>query len=76
MANKDFQIPIKGYSTKLQPDKQPHLTTGYISDMYPIGTILQWLRLIQRPGTDKAYAAQIGGSTAPVVLLISVTSMD
>ncbi|KKL74312.1 hypothetical protein LCGC14_2066140 [marine sediment metagenome] len=76
MANKDFQVPIKGYSTKIQPDKQPYLTTGYISNMYPIGTILQWLRLIQRPGTDKVYSQQIGGDTVPIVILLSVTTVD
>lgn len=76
MANRDFSIPIRGYSTKLQPDKQPQLTTGYISNMYPIGTILQWLRLVQRPGTDKAFAQQIGGAEAPIVILLSVTTVD
>ena len=76
MANRDFGIPVKGYSTKLQPDKQPQLTTGYISNMYPIGTLEQWLRLVQRPGTDKAFAQQIGGDTAPIVVLLSITTVD
>lgn len=76
MANRDFNIPIKGFSTKLQPDKQPQLTTGYILNMYPIGTILQWLRLIQRPGTDKVYSEQIGGADAPTAILLSVTTVD
>lgn len=76
MANRDFDIPVKGFSLKLQPDKQPALTTGYINNMYPIGTFEQWLRLVQRPGTDKVYSQQIGGDTSPIVALLSVTTVD
>jgi len=76
MANKEFQVPIKGYSLGVQPDKQPQGTTGYINNMYPRGQLEGWIRLVQRPGLDKTFAAQIGGDTAPIVLLLSVTTVD
>ena len=76
MSNRDFQLPIKGYSLKVPSNKQPPLTTGYMDNIYPFGTLEGLLRLVQRPGTDKAYAAQIGGAEAPTVVLLSITTVD
>ena len=77
MANRNFSIPIKGYSAGLSPDKQPLLTTGYMSNMYPRGTLEKLIRLVQRPGEDKVFDQIIGGGTdAPIVILLSVTTVD
>jgi hypothetical protein len=76
MANRDFSIPIKGYSRGLSPDKQPPLTTGYIDNMYPRGTLEELIRLVQRPGEDKIFAAQVGGAALPTVFILSVTTVD
>jgi len=72
----EFQIPIKGYSEGFTPDKQPSLTTGYMDNMFPRGTLEEKIRLTQRPGLDKTFAAQIGGDTAPIVCILSVTTVD
>lgn len=76
MANREFQIPIKGYSEGLPPDKQPPLTAGYMDNMYPRGTLEKRIRLTQRPGLDKIFAQQIGGGSAPIVAMCSVTTVD
>jgi hypothetical protein len=75
MANKAFQLPIRGYSLGLSPDKQPPLTTGYMDNIFPRGQLEKWIRLVQRPGNDKKLAAQIAGAF-PVVILLSVTTVD
>ena len=72
----DIQIPIKGYSEGFSADKQPQLTTGYMNNMFPRGTLEKKIRLTQRPGLDKTFAAQIGGETAPIVFILSVTTVD
>lgn len=76
MANRDFQVPIKGYSAGLSTDKQPPLTTEYIDNMCPRGTLEKKIRLTQRAGLDKVFAQQIGGDTAPIVAICSVTAVD
>lgn len=76
MANRNIAIPIKGYSEGLSPDKQPSLTTGYMDNMYPRGTLEKKIRLTQRPGSEKVFAQQIGGDTAPIVAVCSVTTID
>ena len=72
----ELSIPIKGYSDSFTPDKQPQLTTGYMDNMFPRGTLEKKIRLTQRPGLDKAFAAQIGDEAAPIVFLLSVTTVD
>lgn len=73
MSNRDFQIPIKGYSTCLPPDKQAPLTTGHMDNIYPFGALDNKIRLVQRPGMDNVFAQQIGGEAAPIVAMCSVT---
>lgn len=72
----DFNIPIKGYNEGLSADKQPALTTGYMSNMYPRGTLEKKIRLVQMPGADKAFAAQIGGMSVAVIKLFSITVVN
>jgi len=76
MANRDFQIPIKGYSEGLSADKQPPLTTGFMDNMYPRGTLEKKIRLTQRPGLDKIFPQQIGGDSAPIITMCSITTVD
>ena len=73
MANKDFMLPIKGFSDALPADKQPMLTTGYMNNIYPFGALDNKIRLVQRPGMDNVFAQQIGGQAAPIIAMCSVT---
>jgi len=72
----DIPIPIKGYSEGFTPGNQPQLTTGYMDNMFPRGTLEKKIRLTQRPGLDKVFAAQVGGDAAPIVSILSVTTVD
>jgi len=76
VANKEFQIPIRGYSEGLSPDKQPPLTTGYADNIYPRGTLEKKIRFVQRPGLDKIFDQQIGGGDALITAMCSVTTVD
>ena len=71
--NKDFMLPIKGFSDALPADKQPMLTTGYMNNIYPFGALDNKIRLVQRPGFDNVFAQQIGGQAAPIIAMCSVT---
>lgn len=74
--NKEFVLPVKGYSLGIPPNVQPAGTTGYMDNIIPRGALEKWIRLVQRPGLDKVFAQQVGGDTLPVVLLLSVTTID
>lgn len=76
MANRDFQLPIKGYSELLTPDRQPSLTTGYMNNMYPIGALDNKIRLVQRPGMYNVFAQQISSAAMPIVAMLSITVVD
>ena len=76
MANKQFNIPIKGFSESLTPDKQPGLTTGYMDNIFPRGTLERKLRLTQRPGLDKVFSQQVGGIDTPIIFMFSITTVD
>lgn len=77
MANHAFNIPIKGYSEILPPDKQPALTTGYMNNMFPRGALERKIRLVQRPGLDKVFTQQVGGTpSAPTVFMFTITTVD
>lgn len=75
MANRAFNLPIKGYSDVIPPDKQVPLTTGYMNNMYPLGALDNKIRLVQRPGLGNTFAYQISGVAAPVVAILSVTAI-
>lgn len=76
MANRDFLIPIKGFSESLPADKQAPLTTGHINNVYPFGALDNKIRLVQRPGMDNVFAQQIADSAMPIVAMLSVTVID
>lgn len=73
MANRNFNLPIKGFSEALPPDKQPILTSGYINNIYPFGALDNKIRLVQRPGMDNVFAQQVSSTASPVVAICSVT---
>ena len=73
MANRDFLIPIKGYSVSLPADKQASLTTGHMDNIYPFGALDNKIRLVQRPGLDNVFAQQISGQAAMIIAMTSVT---
>jgi hypothetical protein len=75
MANRDFNMPIKGFSDSLSPDKQIPLTTGHMNNIYPYGALDNKIRLIQRPGLGNTFAYQISGVASPIVVILSVTAI-
>lgn len=75
MANRAFNLPIKGYSDVIPPDKQVTLTTGYMDNMYPLGALNNKIRLVQRPGIGNTFTQQISGVASPVVVILSVTAI-
>ena len=72
----DLIFPFKGFHKGLGAEKQPAGTTPWIQNMRVIDTQDNRFRGGQRPGLKKAYVEQVAGSTMPVVLLISVTTVD
>lgn len=76
MANRIIQLPIKGYSEGFPVGNQPPLTTGYINNVFPRGALEGKIKLTQRPGFDKAFSQQIGGSACPIVAMIQMTVLD
>lgn len=72
----ELVAPIKGKNTSAPLDKMPPLTTQDMNNMRPIDIFEKKLRLSQRPGQDKLFAQQIGGSATPVVFTGFVTTID
>ena len=76
MANKIFNLPIKGFSEGLPVDKENPSTSGYMNNVRPVDVLDKKIRLGQRPGLDKVYTQQIGGVAAPIVLISQITTVD
>lgn len=72
----DLLFPYKGYHKGLGTEKQPANTTPYIQNMRVIDVQDNRFRGGQRPGLKKAYDEQIGGATAPIVLITAITTVD
>lgn len=68
--------PIKGVSESLDPSKQFPLTSGYMNNVRAIDVLERQIRIGQRPGLDKVFDQQIGGDAAPIVALITITTVD
>ena len=47
-----------------------------MDNMYPRGTLEKKIRLTQRPGLDKIFDQQIGGDSAPIITMCSITTVD
>jgi hypothetical protein len=74
MAN--FPLPIKGYSVGTTADRQPELTTGYMNNIRIRGILGKKLVISTRPGLDKVFDEQIGGSSVPIVFVGIITTVD
>lgn len=76
MANVDMTSPIKGVSESLDPSKQIPLTSGYMNNCRATDVLEKQIRMGQRPGLDKVFAQQIGGTTASIVAICVITTVD
>jgi hypothetical protein len=72
-----FELPIKGESRAVPEDSQLANTSGYMNNIRKKDVLERKIRLSQRPGLDKVFAQQIGGSeSSPIVFVGIVTSLD
>lgn len=69
-------VPIKGISQALDPSKQFPLTSGYMDNIRAIDTLEKMIRIGQRPGLNKVFDQQIGGSAIPTVAICVITTID
>ena len=72
----DILFPFKGYHKGLGAEKQPANTTPWINNMRVIDIQDNRFRGGQRPGLQKAYDQQIGGDSASIVWMGSITTVD
>lgn len=74
----DLLFPHKGFSKGLGAEKQPAGTTPWIQNMRVIDCQDNRFRGGQRGGLKKAYSERISSEdlVAPVVLLITITTVD
>ena len=66
-------FPKKGIDKGRAASEQPQETSPDMNNMRLYDTLDNRARGGQRPKTDKKYAQQIGGGTAPIVAVCSVT---
>ena len=76
MANKEFPLPINGVNYGLPVDKTPAQFSGYMNNVFPRDVLERRIRLGQRPGLDKVYSQQIGGTSYPILALMVVVTVD
>lgn len=76
MANKFFQIPIKGFSEGFSVSESEPLTTGYCLNVRPIDCLERKLRIGQRPGLEKKYTQQLAGVAGAIVAINSVSVVN
>lgn len=70
-------FPLNGIDKGRTTSEQPRQTSPDMKNMRPYDTLDNRARGGQRPGMDKRYADQIGGSNAvPVVAICTVTVVD
>jgi hypothetical protein len=72
----EIPLPLGGFSEGLEPSQQEQMTSGYMLNCRPRDVLEGKLRLGQRPGLKKAYSQQIGGSSAPIVWMGSITTVS
>ena len=75
MAYFEFLLPFAGLSEGLPVSVEQEGTSGYMSNVRPRDVLEHRMRIGQRPGLKKAYSQQIGGATAPIVKLLSITTV-
>lgn len=72
----ELSLPLKGVCQGFNPDQLPEMTTDYMNNVVPVDTLERRVRLGQRPGLDKVFSQQVGGSATPVVLVGQVTVLE
>ena len=72
----EIPFPMQGKSEGLPVCKEGLNTSGYILNCRPRDVLEGRMRIGQRPGLKKAYSQQIGGESAPIVWIGSVTTVD
>jgi len=72
----EIPLPLKGCNDGMPVGQSDMGTTGYISNCRPKDVLEKRLRIGQRPGLKKSYSQQIGGDTAPIIKLLSVTIVE
>ena len=75
MSNKNFSLPVVGFSEGLPVDKSDPMTSGHINNIRPISILSGRIVISQRPGLDNWSATQIGADENPVVALCAVSTV-
>ena len=72
----ELLFPFKGFHKGLPAGKQPAGTCSDSQNVRPYDALDDRGRGGQRPGMDKKYAQQIGGTAYPIIAMCSVTVVD
>jgi len=72
----EFPTPLSGIFEGFVAGKIPGNYSPDVNNVRPRDVLENLIRLGQRPGLDKAYTQQIGGESAPIVALLTVTTVD
>lgn len=72
----EFDIPVGGFNNGANSEQQPQGTTEDIMNMRAIGSLMNKLRLCQRPGMIKAKDEQIASVASPIVILKRISVVD
>lgn len=72
----EFPQPISGLFESFVAGKIPGQYSPDCNNIRPRDVLENLIRLGQRPGLDKAYSQQIGGESAPIVWVGTVTTVD
>ena len=69
-------FPLQGIDLGRATSEQPIATSPDLNNVRPYDTLGNRARGGQRPGLDKLYSQQIGGTNFPIVAMCSVTVVD
>jgi len=76
MSNLELPFPFLGLNAGEAVDKQPFYTSGHLNNVRPYDVMEIRKRGGQRPGLDKMFAQQIGGTAGvPIVAMCDVTTL-
>ena len=76
MANLELPFPFMGLNAGEAVDKQPPNTSGHLNNVRPYDVMEIRKRGGQRPGLDKRFAQQLGGTASvPIVAMCDVTTL-
>jgi len=69
----EFRFPIEGKDENWSFANQPPLTSPDMNNVRPFDVLGKRMRGGQRPGLDKLFAQQIGGTSAQIDCLLQIT---